>query len=38
MYTLTARPRCLAMETADLLRLWFDPHGWRTLVAEAGWS
>ncbi|MFJ8211966.1 hypothetical protein [Streptomyces sp. NPDC096033] len=25
-------------ETADLLWFWFGPAGWRTLVAEAGWS
>jgi AcrR family transcriptional regulator len=27
-----------AGETADLLWLWFGPNGWRTLVAESGWS
>ncbi|MFJ4831130.1 TetR/AcrR family transcriptional regulator [Streptomyces sp. NPDC088747] len=25
-------------EVADLLWLWFGPTGWRTLVAESGWS
>jgi AcrR family transcriptional regulator len=25
-------------EAADLLWLWFGPTGWRTLVAEGGWS
>ncbi|MEU8431526.1 helix-turn-helix domain-containing protein [Streptomyces sp. NPDC029216] len=25
-------------ETADLLWFWFGPAGWRTLVAETGWS
>jgi len=38
LHTLTPRPRYPAGETADLLWLWFGPHGWRTLVAEAGWS
>jgi AcrR family transcriptional regulator len=38
LHTLTPRPRYAAKETADLLWLWFGPHGWRTLVAEAGWS
>jgi len=38
LHTLTPRPRYVAEETADLLWLWFGPHGWRTLVAEAGWS
>lgn len=38
LHTLTPRPRYSAAETADLLWLWFGPHGWRTLVAEAGWS
>jgi AcrR family transcriptional regulator len=38
LHTLTLRPRYGAKETADLLWLWFGPHGWRTLVAEAGWS
>ncbi|WP_216899649.1 TetR/AcrR family transcriptional regulator [Nocardia alni] len=38
LHTLTPRPRYPATETADLLWLWFGPHGWRTLVAEAGWS
>ena len=38
LHTLTPRPRYAAEETADLLWFWFGPHGWRTLVAEAGWS
>jgi AcrR family transcriptional regulator len=38
LHTLTPRPRYVAKETADLLWLWFGPHGWRTLVAESGWS
>ena len=38
LHTLTPRPRYPAKETADLLWLWFGPTGWRTLVAEAGWS
>jgi AcrR family transcriptional regulator len=38
LHTLTPRPRYPVKETADLLWLWFGPHGWRTLVAEAGWS
>ncbi|WP_406131396.1 TetR/AcrR family transcriptional regulator [Streptomyces sp. NBC_00989] len=38
LHTLTPRPRYAAAETADLLWLWFGPHGWRTLVADAGWS
>jgi AcrR family transcriptional regulator len=38
LHTLTPRPRYAAQETADLLWLWFGPHGWRTLVAESGWS
>jgi len=38
LHTLTPRPRYAAKETADLLWLWFGPHSWRTLVAEAGWS
>ncbi|CAO5251520.1 TetR/AcrR family transcriptional regulator [Frankia sp. AgKG'84/4] len=38
LHTLTPRPRYAAKETADLLWLWFGPHGWRTLVAESGWS
>ncbi|MGA5818893.1 TetR/AcrR family transcriptional regulator [Kitasatospora sp. NPDC094028] len=25
-------------ETADLLWFWFGPGGWRTLIAENGWS
>ncbi|MFF2075312.1 TetR/AcrR family transcriptional regulator [Kitasatospora sp. NPDC058162] len=31
----TGRPE---EETADLLWFWFGPGGWRTLVAENGWS
>ena len=38
LHTLTPLPRYAVKETADLLWLWFGPHGWRTLVAEAGWS
>jgi AcrR family transcriptional regulator len=38
LHTLTPRPRYAVKETADLLWLWFGPHGWRTLVAESGWS
>ena len=38
LHTLTPRPRYGAKETADLLWLWFGPAGWRTLVAESGWS
>ncbi len=38
LHTLTPRPRYAAKETADLLWLWLGPHGWRTLVAESGWS
>ncbi|MGD0560486.1 MAG: helix-turn-helix domain-containing protein [Streptosporangiaceae bacterium] len=38
LHTLTPRPRYAAKETADLLWLWFGPHGWRALVVEAGWS
>jgi len=38
LHTLTPRPRYPIKETADLLCLWFGPHGWRTLVAEAGWT
>ena len=38
LHTLTPRPRYAVEETADLLWLWFGPHGWRTLVAESGWS
>jgi AcrR family transcriptional regulator len=38
LQTLTPAPRYPAKETADLLWLWFGPHGWRMLVAEAGWS
>jgi AcrR family transcriptional regulator len=38
LHTLTPCPRYRAEETADLLWLWFGPHGWRTLVTEAGWS
>lgn len=38
LHTLTPSPRYAVQETADLLWLWFGPHGWRTLVAEAGWS
>jgi AcrR family transcriptional regulator len=38
LHTLTPRPRYAAGETADLLWLWFGPHGWRTLIVEAGWS
>jgi len=38
LHALTPRPRYGVKETADLLWLWFAPHGWRTLVAEAGWS
>jgi AcrR family transcriptional regulator len=33
-----APDRLSARETADLLWLWFGPTGWRTLVAESGWS
>jgi AcrR family transcriptional regulator len=38
LHTLTPPPHYPAKETADLLWLWFGPHGWRTLVAESGWS
>jgi AcrR family transcriptional regulator len=38
LHTLTPRPCYRPQETADLLWLWFGPHGWRMLVAEAGWS
>jgi AcrR family transcriptional regulator len=38
LHTLTPRPRYPEKETADLLWLWLGPNGWRTLVAEAGWS
>ncbi|WP_329347279.1 TetR/AcrR family transcriptional regulator [Streptomyces sp. NBC_01261] len=38
LHTLTPRPRYTAAETGDLLWLWFGPHGWRTLVVDAGWS
>ena len=38
LHSLTPRPRYSAKETADLLWLWLGPHGWRALVAEAGWS
>jgi hypothetical protein len=38
LHTLAPRPRYAVTETADLLWLWFGPHGWRTLVAESGWS
>jgi AcrR family transcriptional regulator len=38
LHTLTPRPPYPPSETADLLWLWFGPHGWRTLVAESGWS
>lgn len=38
LHTLTPRPRYTAQETAGLLWLWFGSNGWRTLVAEAGWS
>ena len=38
LHTLTPRPRYPVRETADLLWLWLGPHGWRPLVAEAGWS
>jgi AcrR family transcriptional regulator len=37
LHTLAPRPRYPAKQTADLLCLWFGPHGWRTLVAESGW-
>jgi hypothetical protein len=29
---------CAPCAASDLLWLWCGPHGWRTLVAEAGWS
>jgi AcrR family transcriptional regulator len=36
---LGALPDGLSAEAAsDLLWLWFGPTGWRTLVAESGWS
>ncbi|MBK3574959.1 TetR/AcrR family transcriptional regulator [Streptomyces sp. MBT65] len=38
LHALTPRPRYTAAETGDLLWLWFGPHGWRTLVVDAGWS
>jgi AcrR family transcriptional regulator len=38
LHTLTPRPRYALKETADLLWLWFGPHGWRNLVADSGWS
>jgi AcrR family transcriptional regulator len=38
LHTLTPCPSYRVGETADLLWLWFGPHGWRTLVVEAGWS
>ena len=38
LHALTPPPRYPPGETADLLWLWFGPHGWRTLVAESGWS
>lgn len=38
LHTLTPCPRYAAKETADLLWLWFGPHGWRSLVAGSGWS
>jgi AcrR family transcriptional regulator len=38
LHTLTPSPHYTAEETADLLWLWFSPHAWRMLVAEAGWT
>lgn len=38
LHTLTPAPHGPADRTADLLWLWFGPTGWRTLVAESGWT
>ncbi|WP_020556344.1 TetR family transcriptional regulator [Embleya scabrispora] len=38
LHTLAPPPRYTVDETADLLRFWFGPGGWRTLVVENGWS
>jgi hypothetical protein len=38
LHTLTPSPDLPEQETADLLWFWFGPSGWRTLVAENGWS
>ncbi|WP_086828609.1 TetR/AcrR family transcriptional regulator [Streptomyces sp. NRRL B-24572] len=37
LHTLAPAPRP-EEETADLLWFWFGPGGWRTLVAENGWT
>ncbi|MFJ4467818.1 TetR/AcrR family transcriptional regulator [Streptomyces sp. NPDC089424] len=38
LHGLTPPPRSSPQQTADLLWLWFGPTGWRTLVAESGWT
>ncbi|MFD5567348.1 TetR/AcrR family transcriptional regulator [Streptomyces cadmiisoli] len=38
LHTLSPPPPYSPDETADLLWFWFGPTGWRTLVAENGWS
>ncbi|GAA1933766.1 TetR/AcrR family transcriptional regulator [Streptantibioticus ferralitis] len=38
LHALVPPPHYPVEETADLLWFWFGPSGWRTLVAENGWS